>query len=111
MPYRVGVKPGKAISAAGMVGGIVFILLGVFVAIPIFGLFGVLWTLIAVVITGYHAFNAFSARGIAAYNVDVETPESVQGLDEDLRRLAKLRADGLLSEEEYQQKRDELLRQ
>lgn len=110
MPYRVGVKPGKAVSAAGMVGGIVFLLLGVFVAIPIFGLFGVFWTLIAGVITAYHAFNFFSTQGISMYEVDVNAPESVQGLDDDLRRLAKLKADGLLSEEEYERKRAEILR-
>ena len=49
---RVTYRPSKAGSALGGVVGGLFVLIGLFVAIPTFGLFGVLWTLIAVGITG-----------------------------------------------------------
>jgi hypothetical protein len=72
MSYRIGVKPGKAVSALGMVLGGLFILLGVFLVIPTFGAFGWVWTAGAAAIVIYYAFNFFSKQGISAYEVNVE---------------------------------------
>jgi hypothetical protein len=87
----------------GLAVGVVFLLLGVAVVIPVFGTFGVFWTAVAAIIALFYAYNLFSARGVSAYEVDVDAPE------DDLRKLAQLRQDGLLSEAEYQQKRAELM--
>jgi hypothetical protein len=64
----------------------------------------------AAAIAVFSAYNAFSDRGISTYEVNVDSPDSVEDLDASLRKLAKLRDDGLLSEQEYEQKRAEILR-
>jgi hypothetical protein len=51
-----------------------------------------------------NAYNHFSNRGMSAYEVNVDSPDSVEDLDASLRKLAKLKGDGLLSEQEYEQK-------
>jgi hypothetical protein len=103
MSYRMGIRPSKPAAAVGLAAGVVFLLLGVAVVIPVFGTFGVFWTAVAAIIALFYAYNLFSRRGVSAYEVDVDAPE------DDLRKLAALRRDGLLSEEEYQRKRAELM--
>jgi hypothetical protein len=110
MAYRIGVKPGKAASVAGMVVGSLFIFLGIAVVVPTFGAFGLLWTAVAGVITLFYAYNFFSSRGVSAYEVNVESLEGVDDLDAGLRKLTKLKDDGLLSDQEYELKRAEVMR-
>jgi hypothetical protein len=110
MSYRIGVKPGKATSVLGMVVGGLFVLLGITVIIPLFGAFGVLWTAVAGAITLFYAYNCFSNRGVSAYEVNVDSPGGVDDLDANLRKLARLKDDGLLTEQEFEQKRAEILR-
>jgi hypothetical protein len=110
MPYRVGVKPQKAASAIGMVAGGLFVLLGVTMIVPIFGAFGMVWTAVAAAITVFYAYNLFSSRGTSAYEVNVESQDNMEDLDAGLRRLAKLIEDGLLTDQEYEQKRAEVPR-
>jgi hypothetical protein len=110
MSYRIGVRPGKAASIVGMVIGGIFVVLGVAVVTPVFGAFGLVWTAAAAAIALFYAYNAFSGRGLSTYEVNVDSPDSVQDLDASLRQLAKLKEDGLLSEQEYEQKRAEVMR-
>ena len=110
MAYRIGVKPGRALSTMGMIVGIAFVLLGIFVAIPMAGLFGIFWTIVALAITLYHGYNAFSSKGAATYDVNIDGGNATSQLDADLRKLAKLKDDGLLSPAEFEQKRAELMR-
>ncbi len=112
--YKRGrIRPSKSSSIAGMIGGIVFIIIGVTTVIPTFGMFGIFWTLIAVGITGSHAYNIFSKKGLAHYQVDVEVIESnkekVENFDEKLRKLKALKDDGIINEEEFIVKRKEIL--
>jgi hypothetical protein len=93
-----------------MVVGGLFVLLGVVLIVPLFGLFGLVWTAVAAAITLYHGYNFFSGRGVSAYEVNVDSPGNVEDLDTALRKLAKLKADGLLSDQEYEQKRAEIVR-
>jgi hypothetical protein len=112
---RVRIKPSKPQSIVGMIAGILFVGLGLAVIIPMFGPFGIIWTLFAVVITVYFAINVFSERGLAHTEIDVErdleTPNDALPFDERLRRLENLRDEKLISEEEYEQKRQEIMRQ
>jgi cytochrome c-type biogenesis protein CcmH/NrfG len=98
-----------------MVVGIVFVCIGLFVAIPMAGAFGVFWTLVAVAITIFSAMNVFSPRGLAHTEIEVENNsrfgDDALPFDERLRRLEKLRSDQLISDEEYQRKRQEIMRQ
>jgi flagellar motor component MotA len=101
-----------------MIVGFIFIGIGVFVAIPAVGGFGVVWTLVAVVITCVNAYNAFSEHGIANEVVDFETTRSDpfqesalsrESTEERLRELASLRQKGFLREEEYEEQRKRIL--
>src|SRR5438067_824752 len=95
MAYRIGVRPGKFASIAGMVVGGVFVLLGILVIVPMFGAFGLVWIAVAAAIAIFHGYNVFSSRGASAYEVNVESSEkpsgSVDALDASLRKLARLK--------------------
>lgn len=114
--FRRGrVRPSKGSSIVGMIVGLIFVIIGITTVIPGAGPFGIFWTLIAVVITGSHAYNAFSEKGISYYQVDVDYRDEVKEIPEDfdtkLRKLKKLRDDGIINEEEYQTKKKQLLDQ
>ena len=100
MKKQVRVRPGKGQSAVGAVVGAVFVLLGIFMVIPAFGPFGIFWTLIAAVITAVNLLNAFSKKGVTSCRIEIERR---------LERLRGLYEQRLISEEEYQTKKAELL--
>ena len=56
---RVTYRPSKAQGAFGVAVGAIFVVIGLVMVIPVFGLFGVLWTLVAVGITAMNAYQAF----------------------------------------------------
>ena len=122
---RVRVKPGKAQSAMGFVMGIVFVLIGLFMVIPVFGLFGLLWTGMAVAITVLNGLNAFGKKGVPTmeiYSEEEDEPLSPAREDHDhipstaltpqerLEQLKTLKEAGLLTDEEYRNKREEILK-
>lgn len=117
MLQKMRVKQSKSTSLASMIAGGIFLLIGVTIVIPTFGLFGVFWTLIALVITGSNAYNFFSNKGIASLEVDVESGASLtsspinQDFEEKLRKLNSLKEDGLITKEEFNKKREEILNQ
>jgi len=101
---RVYYRPNKASGVIGGIIGGVFVLIGIFFAIPTFGVFGIFWTLIAAVIAGVSLYQAFGKRedGRAPFSneiiiedmqpedvVPVQSPvtdENKQGLFEEERR-------------------------
>ena len=116
---RVTHRPSKAGTALGGVVGGLFVLIGLFVAIPTFGLFGVLWTLIAVGITGANLYQAFG-KGYVGPEIHIEEesdsehaqPAAAPG--DTQARLTELRAlydQRLITQEEYEQKRREILKE
>jgi membrane-bound ClpP family serine protease len=119
MPKGVRVKPGKSQSLLGMIIGIVFVFIGLFTVIPIFGAFGIIWTVIACCIACVQGYNFFSNKGIATWEIDVDANDkattnnqpTTQQIDFEtkLRKLTSLRDDGIISEEEYQMKKEEIL--
>jgi hypothetical protein len=76
-----------------------------------------LWTLMALGITIGHAVNFFGKRGISAWDVEVQpsgqrTPgrePATEDFETKLRRLERLKDDGLITEDEYRLKRSEIL--
>lgn len=95
---------------------------GVFIAIPASGTFGVFWTLFAVVITGYNVFMAVSDEG-AEREIYVDESDREHSFIRSplvgqrgqttvsrLNELESLRAQDLITEEEYAEKRLEILR-
>ncbi|MDO5417750.1 MAG: SHOCT domain-containing protein [Lachnospiraceae bacterium] len=133
MKKRVRVKPGKSASMLGMGVGVVFCLIGIFVAIPALGAFGIFWTLMAVIITVSHGVNVFSEKGLSTHEIIVEDePDSgycegdgylseragfanrtehtgcegqTEQVEERLRVLKHLYEEGLITEEEYEKQR------
>ena len=123
----IKMKPGKGQSTLGFGVGIIFCLIGVFVAIPVFGAFGILWTLVAAGITVFHGMNVFSDKGLPTHEIVIEEDElegpadgaSVSGGGGTAREAgdAKKRLEeakglydlGLITEEEYTQKRKQIL--
>jgi hypothetical protein len=111
---RVRVKPSKSSSLMGMIVGGVFVLIGLTTAIPMAGGFGIFWTLAALGITGVNAYNFFSANGVATWEIDSDNNDRNQSntdFETKLRSLNKLLEDGLISEEEFQKKRDDIINQ
>lgn len=121
MRKGIKIKPGKPASLFGMIVGVIFVFIGLFVAIPMAGIFGLFWTLIAFGIAGFQAYNFFRDKGAATWEIDIDTAvnqetknqstyESVD-FEARLRKLNRLKEDGLISEEEFQEKREEILRE
>ena len=123
---RVRVKPGKAQSTVSFVVGLAFVLVGLVMVVPTFGPFGLLWTGVAVAITVINGLNAFGKKGVPTMEIYSEEEDEVpsparEGHDhipstalttqERLEQLQTLKEAGLLTDEEYRNKREEILRE
>ena len=124
MRKRVTYRPSKSGSVMGGVVGVIFVLIGLFVVIPSssmaggFGaIFGVLWTIIAGVIAGTNFYQAFGKgyigpeihieeEGKSEHAQDAPAPGDAQARLTELRQLYDQR---LITQEEYEQKRREIL--
>lgn len=109
---RITYRPNKAASLFGGVVGCIFVLIGLFAAIPMFGAFGALWTLIAVGITGMNFYHAFG-KGYIGPEICIEDegeddPSPAAGRLRELRALYDQR---LITQEEYEAKRAEILKE
>lgn len=119
---KIRVKPSKSQSILGLIVGLIFVFIGI-TTISQMGAFGIAWTVIAIVITVTHGMNVFSDKGVTTEVIEVssendldringlkvEKVEEKYNFDEKLRKLKKLRDDGVLSELEYQIKKKEIL--
>jgi hypothetical protein len=110
---RVRVKPSKGMSLLTLVCGIVLLVFVVGRGLPMSGGFGVVWIFFLLAIIAYHAFNAFSDRGAATQEIDVEgvepDPRTEGNAADRLERLEGLRAKNLITEDEYRKKRAEII--
>ena len=109
MPH-VRVRPSKSMSMLALGVGIVFLIIGLVVIVPQFGLFGVFWTLVALGIAVYHGVNVFSRRGASLYQVDVETGDRPGDVTARLERLDDLKRAGRVTDAEYREQRTRILR-
>ena len=115
MIKRARVKPSKEVSALGVVFGIVFTCVGLFFVIPNLSKeggsvwIGVLWTLGAIGITIFFVLNAFTARGVSIEEVQFEYGSFNQSTSQRLAELEKIKSQGLISDEEYGTKRNEII--
>ncbi|WP_186566802.1 SHOCT domain-containing protein [Lawsonibacter celer] len=111
---RVTYRPSKSQAVFGGVVGIIFVCIGLFVAIPTFGAFGILWTLIAVGITGMNFYQAFGKGYVGPeIRIEDEAAEQENAGDPQLRleRLRTLYDQRLITQEEYETKRQEILKE
>ena len=121
---RVTYRPSKTGSILGGVVGVIFVLIGLFVVIPTFSMgggfgaiFGVFWTILAAVIAGTNFYQAFGKgyigpeihieeEGKFEHAQDAPAPGDAQARLTELRQLYDQR---LITQEEYEQKRREIL--
>lgn len=118
MKQRYNVRPGKGQSMFGFVVGIVFVFIGLGF-LQTMGGFGVIWLLVAIGITVMHGINAFTEKGVPTHRVDVtttshqidteQTSNTSNSFDEKLRKLHKLKQEGILTDEEYEVKKQQIL--
>ena len=108
-PKNIKVTPGKTQSKFGFVVGIVFVCIGLFIAIPTFGLFGLFWTAVAVMICLTHYKNGFTDQRIPSYEIQIDEQATTIQIEERLRKLEDLYNQRLITTEEYQDKRKEIL--
>ncbi|OUN86121.1 hypothetical protein B5G06_01030 [Flavonifractor sp. An52] len=119
---RVTYRPSKTGSVAGGVIGCVFVLIGLFVVIPQFAMaggfgliFGIIWTVIAAVIAGTNFYSAFGKKYIGPEihieeeGVSVDDPKGTP--EQRLEQLQSLYDRRLITKEEYEQKRQEILKE
>ena len=116
MPKQT-IRPGKTESRIGFFIGALFtffgvamLLMGHLTPLPVILLvpFGILWTFISGFNT-YRAYkNGFTDEGMPYYEIRSEGGSDFEGK---LRQLERLKADGLITELEYQQKRREIMAQ
>lgn len=136
MAKKIHVRPGKGQSKFGFVVGIVFCLIGLFVVVPTFGLFGLLWTGVAGYITYVNYRNGFTDKQIDSHVIEIdESGEDVtvtshtgfgrhsykvegadrtekqedESVEERLKKLTNLYVQSLITREEYEQKKKEIL--
>ena len=55
-------RPSKAEGIFGILFGLVFVCVGLFVIVPALGPFGIAWTVLAVIITFYNVWLAFGKK-------------------------------------------------
>lgn len=123
---RIRVKPGRPQSIMGFVMGLVFCCIGFFVVIPNFGIFGIFWTLIAVIVTIASAVNAFGKKGVATHEIiiDDDSPEddapasqsepehsgtTAADTKKRLDSLKELYSAGIITKQEYDQRRADII--
>jgi hypothetical protein len=116
------IKPSMAPSLIGMIVGVLFVILGLTVFIPMANavgfpasIFAIIWTVIAATSALYYGINLFRRGGAAIYDIDIETraagATAEPDFDQKLRKLTQLKEDGLISADEFVAKRGELMHQ
>ena len=133
MAKRIHVRPGKGQSKVGFAVGIIFCLIGLFIAIPTFGLFGIFWTAVAGWITYSNYKNGFTDEPLDTHVIDIEDDgqnvtatrygggyrsysyeeesevDNGGDMESRLRKLQSLYDQSLITYEEYEQKKKEIL--
>ena len=121
MRRRMRYRPSKASCIFSGIVGIIFSCIGLFVVIPSFGPFGILWTLIAIGITVYQFAMAAGKVSMGSWSIEDEDgagegsgsagDSSGRSAQDRLTELQNLYDRRLITQEEYEQKRQEILKE
>ena len=119
MRRRMRYRPSRANCIFGGIVGIIFTCIGLFVAIPTAGAFGVLWTLIALAMTVYQFAMAAGKVSMGSWSIEDEDDGghgggpagdgSDRSAQDRLTELQNLYDRRLITREEYEAKRQEIL--
>ena len=117
MRRRMRYRPSKASCIFGGIVGIIFSCIGLFVVIPSFGPFGILWTLIAIGITVYQFAMAAGKVSMGSWSIEDEEKNGSgeegsgeKSAQDRLMELQNLYDRRLITQEEYEAKRQEILK-
>ena len=106
-------RPNRFASVIAIGMGTIFVIVGVTVVIPSAGLFGVIWTLFALLITIGNVYGMLSRKGYGSIEMEESgyPEEEPVGLDfeQKLVKLQRLYDQRLITREEYDQKRAEIM--
>ena len=119
---RMRIKPSRGMSLISIIVGlgilvVVIVLWAIFSRdlsktfgdfANIFNIFIVVMVIALIGMIAFHAYNVFSKKGAAAFRVESEGAGDVA---ERLRELTKLRDEGLISKEEFEEKRREIVKE
>lgn len=104
MFYR-NIKPSRGLSVVIMATGIIMGIFGAVSGVPTKGTFGIIWTLIIVLIVVFGGINAFGS-GFPLYRIDSDDRSSECSIPgKSLEIIQRLYDQRLISEEEYKQLR------
>jgi hypothetical protein len=112
-------RPSPTMSAIGLVVGVFMLIFGiVFLANiashenklpgPVIA-FMIVWFVVLIGIMAYHASNAFGKKGMPTTIIEAEDTTDSQSPSDRLRQLEDLRQKNLITETEYQSKRQEIV--
>ncbi len=128
---KMNIRPSKTVSAGSLVGMIFMLLFGIgfFILVGtvlydndapvlmkiVFTLFMIAWIATALFILVYHVLNITRAKGVPLIDIETESGPNANNSEGDpmqrLRGLEGLKNDGLISEDEYRQKRQEIIKE
>lgn len=107
---QVTYPPNRTQGIVGVVWGGIFVLIGLVVIIPATAPFGIMWTLLAGIFTVLHIYQTFVKRYIEP-KVRTWDGRPAPEAKRQLEQLESLRAAGLMTEEEYRRRRDEIMKE
>lgn len=128
---KLNIRPSKPASIAALIGICLLLIFGIGFAIVVgkeivgneaepalsiaFVLFMIAWVGTALIILIYHILNLKRAKGLSLVDIEAEPGTQADGTDSDpmqrLRSLEALKHDGLISEDEFMRKREEIMQQ
>ena len=128
---KLNIRPSKTVSAGSLIGMIFMLLFGIgfFILVGtvlydndapvimkiVFTLFMIAWIATALFILIYHVLNITRVKGVPLFDIETESGPNANSSEGDpmqrLRGLEALKKDGLISEDEYIQKRQEIIKE
>ncbi len=106
--FNRNIRPSKEWSAVLMIAAIIMCVYGVVSVIPSKGAFGVIWTLVAVMIAVFSGINAFG-KGFPIYRIDSGSDSAERPTSEkSFQIIQRLYNQGVISKEEYDQLRKDI---
>lgn len=108
MKKKYRIQPSKGSAFIGMISGGIFCFIGLFLVIPIFEFFGVIWTIFAVIITFSNGYTYFKGKNIMGQDIIVYD-EYENSSENRLNEIKKLYDEGLITKYEYDKKRKEII--
>jgi hypothetical protein len=128
---KLNIRPSKPASAGALFGLFFMLLFGIAFSVflgnvlveneaPIamyfvFGIFMIGWIGTALFILVYHILNLKRAKGLSLVDIETEPDSQTDNTNSDpmqrLRNLEGLKHDGLINEDEFRRKREEIIQQ